>query len=161
MSFRKKLDVIFLSHGSKFEEKIQNTGFKIYKCEPQLEGVGYHGDLKPSAGNFVCDKELAVKLLKGEIKALEELKPHLIIHGFWPFASLARRMLDKIIPGICFLPIPLQEDFYTSVLMKDVPDQLKPLTNLPVSIRRTLMRLIPKALKLKAPILKQSYHTCS
>lgn len=150
------LEIIFLSHGSKFEDKIRNTGFEIYKCEPMLEGVGFHADLKPRANNFVGDEELAVKLLKGEINALKELKPNLIIHGFWPFASLARRMLDKEIPGICFLPIPFEENFFASSLMKDVPDQLKPLTYLPVSCRKTLIKLMPKALKLKAPILKQS-----
>ncbi|OOM79008.1 PGL/p-HBAD biosynthesis glycosyltransferasec [Clostridium puniceum] len=149
------LEIIFLSHGSKFEEKIINSGFKIYKCEPKLGGIGFHADLKPSTTNFVGDEELAIDLLKGEIKALKELKPHLIIYGFWPFASIARRIIDKSIPSICFLPIPLQEDIFGSFLMKDIPDQLKALTYLPISLRHTLVKLIPKTLKLKAPIVKQ------
>lgn len=63
----KNLEITFLSIGSKFEEKIQKAGFKIYKCEPKLSGVGFYADLKPSAG----DQELAINLLKGEIKALD------------------------------------------------------------------------------------------
>jgi len=149
------LEIIFLSHGSKFEEKIINNGFGIYKCEPELKGIGFHADLEPSANNFVGSEELAVKLLKGEIKALEELTPDLVIHGFWPFASLARRMLDKLMPGICFLPVPLEENMFGSFLMKDIPDQIKPLTYLPESFRRALIKSIPKALKLKAPMMRQ------
>ncbi|NRY61537.1 glycosyltransferase [Clostridium beijerinckii] len=150
------LEIVFLSHGSMFEEKILRNGFGIYKCEPKLEGTGFHADLKPNTNNFVGNKELAIELLKGEIEALKELEANLIIHGFGPFASIARRILDISIPSICFLPIPFQEDVFGSSLMKDVPDQLKLLSYLPVALRRTLMRLMPKALKLKAPILKQN-----
>jgi len=150
------LEIIFLSYGGRFEDKVLNNGFQIYKCEPRLEGVGFYADLKPSANNFVGSEELALKLLKGQVKALEELKPHLLIHGFWPFASIARRIVDKSIKGICFLPIPFEENLYGSFLMKDVPDQIKPLTYLPVTLRRAIMKLIPKSLKLKAPIMKQS-----
>lgn len=149
------LEIIFLSHESKFEGKIVNNGFGIYKCEPKLEGIGFHADLKPSTNNFVGSEELTFELLKGEIQALKELEPHLIIHGFWPFASLARRMVDKEIPGICFLPIPLEEDLYGSFLMRDIPDQIKLLTYLPAFLRRILIKAIPKTLKLKAPIMRQ------
>lgn len=153
---KRDLEITFLSHGSSFEEKVINNGFKIYKCEPQFNGTGFHADLKPSANNFIGSEKLAAELLKGQIKALDELTPDLIIHGFWPFASLARRACDKPIPGICFLPIPFEASCYTSFLMKDIPDQIKPLTYLPSALRHKLMKLLPKSLKLKAPIMKQN-----
>jgi hypothetical protein len=150
------LEIIFLSHGSRFEGNVIKNEFRIYKCEPEISGKGFHEDLKPSSNNFVGSKKLAIDLLKGEIKAYHELKPDIVIHGFWPFASIARRMTEKEIPGICFLPIPMEKGLYGSSLMKDVPDQIKPLTYLPISVRRYIMRLMPSSLKLKAPIMKQN-----
>jgi len=41
-----ELDIIFLSTGSIFEEKVISNGFKIYKCSPQLPGIGFREDLK-------------------------------------------------------------------------------------------------------------------
>lgn len=149
-------DIIFLSNGGRFEQRVLDNHFSVYHVEPILEGKGFHADLKPSSTDFVGDPELACKLLKGEFEALQELKPDLIIYGFWPFASIARRMLEKPIPGICFLPLPLEPDIYTSVLMKDVPDVMKPLTYLPLPLRKFIIRSIPKKLKLKAPIMHQS-----
>lgn len=40
--------------------------------------------------------------------------------------------------------------------MKDVPDQMKPLTFLPIRLRRKIMDVIPASMALKAPILRQS-----
>lgn len=149
------IKAVFLSHGGRFEQKILDNGFAIYNSFPRLEGVGFHNDMKPSANNFIGSSELTVKMLEGEIKALEEIQPDVVLYGFWPFASLARRMVSRHIPGICFLPIPLEPTIYCSSLMKDIPDQIKMLTFLPERVRRTLMRVLPISLKLKAPILRQ------
>lgn len=149
------IKVVFLSHGGKFEQNVLDSGFQIYKSTPRLDGVGFHNDFKPSANNFVGNPALTIELLEGEIKSLKECRPDIILYGFWPFASLARRMLSPQIPGVCFLPIPLEPTVYCSSLMKDVPDQIKPLTFLPVRLRRAIMKALPMALKLKAPILRQ------
>lgn len=151
-----ELEIIFLSHGSKFESKVIENGFSVYKVQPELEGKGPHSDLKIGKNNFIGDPELAFQLLKGEYEALNELQPDFIMHGFWPFASIARRMLKKNVYGICFLPIPMEKGMYVSFLMKDVPDFIKPLTYLPRSVRTFIFRAIPAAIKLKAPILKQT-----
>lgn len=151
-----ELDIIFLSTGSRFEQKVISSGFKIHKCLPILPGTGFHQDLKPTKTNFIGDVKLASELLKGEIQAFRELKPDIVIHGFYPIASLARRMVEKPILGICYLPIPMQEDIYATTLMKDIPDMMKPLTYLPIGIRRRIIKSIPKSLKMKAPIFKQS-----
>lgn len=150
------LEIIFLSHGGKFEDKVIDSGFKIYKCEYQFAGIGFREDLRPTSNNFVGSEEIAFKLIDSEIKALKELRPNFIIHGFWPFASIARRMISKPVPGICFLPIPFEKNAFASFLMKDTPDQIKPLTYLPVKLRRTIMKLIPKTLKVNAPIMRQT-----
>lgn len=149
------IDIIFLSRGSKFDQKVIDDGFTIYQCEPRLSGAGFREDFKTERSNFIGDEEIAYKLLKGEIEALQELQPDLIFHGFWPFANIARKMLKKPIASICFMPIPLDTDFFASYLVKDVPDNIKLLTCLPLSIRHVLMKAVPKSLKLKAPFLHQ------
>lgn len=147
---------VFFSHGSKFDEKILENGFDIQRVTPDLEGKGFRNDLQPSANNFVGDPLLAVELLKGEIAALKTWKPDFILYGFWPFAGLARRMISPAVPGICFLPLPLEPSVYGSHLMTDVPDQIKPLTFLPAGLRRGIVRVIPARLILKAPIMRQT-----
>ena len=148
-------EIIFLSNGSRFENKIISEGFTIYKCEPQLPGIGFHNDLKPTNINIIGDISLAEKMIYGEIKALKELKPHIVIYGFNPIAGLARRMIHKEIPGICYLPIPLCREMVTTNLMRDIPDMAKPITYLPKRIRKAILKTIPKSLKLNFPTFRQ------
>lgn len=150
------LKVVFFSHGGRFEKKAEESGFEIYQSSPRLEGVGFQRDLKPSKVDFVGDEALACELLRGEIEALEACRPDFILYGFWPFAGLARRMTETPVPGICFLPLPLERSVYCSGLMTDVPDQLRPLTYLPAGARRALMKAIPTQAKQKVPILRQT-----
>lgn len=145
---------IFFSHGSKFDPVVEENEFELYHVEPKMEGKGYLSDLKPTATNFIGDTQLAAELLRGEIGALQACRPDFILHGFWPIAGLARRMVSPAIPGISFLPLPLASSTY-AFLMKDTPDQIKPLTHLPVKTRRKIMAAIPKSLILKLPILRQ------
>lgn len=150
------VDIIFLSTGSTFEEKIISNGFKIHKCAPSLPGIGFREDLKTEGSNLIGDVKLAVELLKGEIDAFDELKPDIVIHGFNPIAGLARRMVNKPIQGICYMPTPMQKDVYLTTLMKDIPDNIKPLTYLPLGFRKAIMRSIPKSLKLRIPAFVQT-----
>ncbi len=151
-----ELEIIFLSRGSSFEKKVLENGFKIFTCKPKLPGKGFHDDYRTTSVNIIGDKNLAREILKGEIEALEELRPDIVLYGFWPIASLGARMTDEKIKRISFLPIPFQRDLFGSSLMTDIPDMLKPLTYLPLKIRKAIMKKIPKRLKLKAPLLKQS-----
>lgn len=151
-----EVDIIFLSTGSKFEGKVISNGFKIHKCSPSLPGIGFREDFQTTDTNIIGDVKLVVDMLKGEIDAFKELKPDLVIYGFNPIAGLARRMVDKTIPGICYLPIPMQEEVYVTSLMKDVPDMIKPLTYLPFGLRKRIIKSIPKSLKLKVPIFRQT-----
>lgn len=150
-----KIDIIFLSRGSKFEPKVIDNGFSLYQCELRLTGKGFREDFKTNGSNFIGNEKIAYSLLESEVHALQELEPDLIIHGFWPFANIARSILKKNTASICFMPIPLDTDFFSSYLVKDVPDNIKLLSYLPLSIRRTLIRLLPKSIKLKAPFLHQ------
>lgn len=151
-----EVDIIFLSTGSKFEEKVISNGFKIHKCKPSLPGIGFREDFKTTNTNIIGDTKLAVEMLKGEMDAFRELKPDVVIYGFNPIAGLTRRMVDKPIPGICYLPIPLQEDIYVTTLMKDIPDMIRPFTYLPLRFRKSIIKSIPKALKLRVPTFRQT-----
>ena len=151
-----EVDIIFLSRGSRFEDKVILNGFEIHKCLPTVSGIGFREDFKTTRSNIYGDVKLAAEMLKGEIDAFEELKPDFVIYGFNPIAGLARRMVDKPIPGICYLPIPMQEDVFVTTLMKDVPDMIKPITYLPLGLRRLIIKSIPKALKLKVPTFIQT-----
>lgn len=151
-----ELEIVFLSHGSPFEKRVIDNGFRIHKCNPALPGKGFHSDFKTTNDNIIGESDLAYNLLLGEIEALEVLKPNVVLYGFWPIAGLGRRMVKPGIFGISYLPIPFQKDVFGTTLMKDVPDMIKPLANLPLGIRRQIIKMIPKTLKLKAPLLKQT-----
>lgn len=53
-----ELDIIFLSSGSRFEQNVISNGFKIHKCLPQLSGIGFHQDLKPTKTNLIGNVKL-------------------------------------------------------------------------------------------------------
>lgn len=146
--------IIFLSHGSKFEQKVLDLGFEVYQTEPKLPGVGLYQDIGMTPENFIGSKELAKEMIKGEIKAYEELKLDIVLYGFWPMAGLARRMVGEEIPGICFIPLPLTEAFLD--VIPDVPDQLKFLAIFPYKIRLWIFRHIPHSIKSRIPLIRQN-----
>ncbi len=146
--------IIFISHGSRFEEKAVKLGFEIYHARPKLPGIGLYQDLGMTITNLIGTEDLAREMILGEIEAYKEVKPDIVIYGFWPIASLARRMLNKEIPGICFAPLPLVSDFLH--VIPDVPDQLKILSVFPKAIRLWLFHYIPYFVKSRAPLLRQN-----
>jgi UDP:flavonoid glycosyltransferase YjiC (YdhE family) len=150
-----QLKIIFISHGSKFEETVINLGFQVYHAQPALPGIGLYQDLGMTMTNFIGTQKLAEELIRGEIEAYRAIRPDLVLHGFWPMASLARRMVDREIPGICFVPLPLVRDFFK--VLPDVPEQLKLFSLFPKPIRLWFFRhCIPQTLKNRVPILRQN-----
>ncbi|MDR0579046.1 MAG: hypothetical protein LBG21_00370 [Campylobacteraceae bacterium] len=147
--------IIFLSRGSKFESEAAKSGFEIYKAKPQLSGVGLHQDMKMKPGELIGDPKLALEILKGEIEAYKDINPDFVIHGFWPIGGIARRMLEKTIPGICFVPLPLTESFLDTI--QDMPEQMKLSKILLFKLRNKIIRRIPKIIKLRLPLLRHSY----
>lgn len=146
---------VFFTHGGAFGQKFVDEGFSLQRVTPVMGGGGYLRDLRPTATNFIGDKELATKLLQGEIDALGACRPDLILHGFWPCAGIARRMVDPPVPAVCFLPLPLEPSMFATNLLREIPDQAGPLARLPKVVQRWIMRRIPAELKLRAPILRQ------
>ncbi|MFA5173145.1 MAG: nucleotide disphospho-sugar-binding domain-containing protein [Candidatus Paceibacterota bacterium] len=146
--------IIFLSHGSRFEQKVLDLGFEVYQTEPKLPGVGLYQDIGMTPESFIGDKNLAKEMIKGEIKAYKELKPDIVLYGFWPMAGLARRMVEKEIPGICFIPLPLTEAFLD--VIPDVPDQVKFLAVFPYKTRLWIFRHIPHFIKSRIPLIRQN-----
>lgn len=146
--------IIFISHGSKFEKKVIDIGFKIHHAEPKLPGIGLYQDLGMTVYNLIGTEKLAEEMIQGEIEAYKKIKPDFILHGFWPTASLARRMMDKEIPGICFVPLPLVSGFLD--VIPDIPEQLKIFSILPKQMRLWLLRCTPNFVKSRVPILRQN-----
>jgi UDP:flavonoid glycosyltransferase YjiC (YdhE family) len=93
-------------------------------------------------------------MIAGEIKAYEAIKPDIVLHGFWPMAGLARRMGEKVIPGICFVPLPLTDSFLD--VLPDVPEQMRLLSMLPRAARLWVFRHVPHFIKRRVPLLRQT-----
>ena len=149
------LKIIFLSHGSIFDRVFWENGFEVYSVKPKLAGIGFMSDLATTTLNMIGSVDLAYELLQGEVDALREICPEVLIHGFWPIAGIASKIC-KIPKEICYLPIPFEKAAFSTYLLQDLPDFLGPLTYLPTSFRKKIMSSIPKSLKLNTPILKQS-----
>lgn len=146
--------IVFISHGSRFEKNVQELGFEVYQANPKLPGIGLYQDLGMTIANLVGSEDLAKELLLGEIAAYDEIKPDIVLYGFWPIAGLARRMAKREIPGICFVPLPLVPDFFDA--LPDIPEQIKIFSILPKKLRLWLFRWIPKFVKKRIPILRQN-----
>jgi UDP:flavonoid glycosyltransferase YjiC (YdhE family) len=144
-------EIIFISRGSKFEEEAIRSGFKIHKATPQMKGIKFQDDFKTKFGDIIGDKNLAKEILQGEIDAYRELKPDLLLYGFWPIGSIARRIAIPDTKCIAFLPIPLTEVFINYV--KIFPDEIF-LSRLPKGFQKFLINILPKKAKLNNPALR-------
>lgn len=147
-------EIIFLSHGGRFDQTFAKAGFLVMPAQPRLPGIGFQQDLKTTLFQFVGDAALAADLLRGERDALLKLHPDLILHGFWPVAGMAAKLCG--IPEISYLPIPFEPGAFSTYLLRDLPDFLGPLTLFPYSIRTKIMASIPKCVKARVPLLRQS-----
>lgn len=147
-----ELRVSFLSTGSRFEPMVREAGFPIVACQPRLPGQGIAEDLRWQLPELVGSGELARDLIEGQLVALRELRPDAVLHGMWPFANLAARMLD--LPTICFLPLPLHPSTVGGGLLRDLPDPAPLVTRLPRGVRRRIAR-VAAPLMLRAPIFRQ------
>ena len=149
-----KLEVVFFSHGSSFEHKIINDGFDLFHVSPELPGIGFQHDLKTDTYNMIGNENLAYELLKGEMDAIRTIEPDVFMHGFWPIAGIAAKLV-KVPLEIAYLPLPFERDAFSTYLMRDIPDFMEPLTHLPFKMRKFIMSKIPKSVKQKVPVLKQ------
>ena len=148
------LEMIMISHGSRFEEKFRQNGFAVEPVDPKLPGIGFKQDLKTTALQMVGDETLAIEILRGEVAAFRRLQPDVVLHGFWPIAGIAAK-IAKVPLEISYIPIPFEPRAFFTYLLEDVPDFLVPLTYLPQSFRKRVMAAIPKSMKLSAPMLRQ------
>lgn len=132
------LRISFLSGGSRFESMIEQVGFTIVACQPRVAGRSVAEDLQWELPELVGFAELARAFIEGQQVALRELRPHVVLHGMWPFASLAARLLG--LPTIVFLPLPLHPATVTGGLLRDLPDPAPVLTRLPRPLRCGIAR---------------------
>jgi len=145
--------IVFLSRGSRFEKRAEEMGFEVFKADPPMSGVGLHQDLKMKPGELVGEPQIAYELLKGEIAAYNAIKPDVILHGFWPFGSIARRMMaGKPVPGICFIPLPIHENLLS--VLPDAPEDVKAIAWLPRGARKFLINHVPGFVRRRLPLLR-------
>src|SRR6266540_1283303 len=135
------VDITFLSHGSRFEPMVRRAGFDVRHCPPRLEGRSVTHDLRWDPPEIVGSVALARQLILGEREALAGLRPDVVLHGFWPFANIAARMLG--IPVMCFLPVPLHPASVAHGLLRDLPDQVPILSRLPQPARKVIIGAFP------------------
>lgn len=146
--------IIFLSHGSQFEQRALDCGFEIYHAEPKVDGIGERHDYKMTMNNFIGDKQLAKKLIEGEVMAYNEIEPDVVLFGFWPMAGLAYRMMARKILGICFVPVPCTTENYLDII-PDIPEHVPVFSIFPLKIRRWLLQYFPLFIKRRVPPLRQ------
>jgi UDP:flavonoid glycosyltransferase YjiC (YdhE family) len=103
--------------------------------------------------NFIGDRYLAKKLIEGEVEAYKDLKPDVVLFGFWPMAGLAYRMMGRKILGICYVPVPCTTEKYLDII-PDIPEQVPFFSLFPLRIRM-LMRKLPLFIKRRVPPLRQ------
>jgi hypothetical protein len=127
-------------------------GFEIFKAHPPMSGIGLHQDLKMKPGELVGEPQIAYELLQGEIEAYNKIRPDIILHGFWPFGSIARRMLDRTVPGICFTPLPIHENLFR--VLPDAPEEIKVLAYLPHRMRKYFVNHLPLFIRRRLPLLR-------
>ncbi len=148
------LRIVFITRGSNFEQKVTDCGFELYHAEPRMKGVRYQDDFDTKFGELIGNEMLAYEILQGEIKAYREIKPDLLIHGFWPIGSIAKRIALPNVKSIAFLPLPLTETFLEEELT--FPDELF-LSRLPRNFQKWFLRYIPLNFKKKNPALRHSF----
>lgn len=148
------LKIVFLTRGSQFEQKVLDLGFELYHARPKVNGVRYQDDFDTKFGELIGSEQLAYEILQGEIEAYKEINPDLLIYGFWPIGSIAKRLAMPKTKSIAFLPLPLKTVF----LEEDhtFPDEL-PLSHLPLSFQKWIFRHIPIKMKEKNPALQHSF----
>lgn len=147
------LKIVFITRGSQYEKNVTDLGFDLYHATPKMNGIRYQDDLETEFGELIGSEKLAYEVLKGEIEAYKDIKPDLLIHGFWPIASIAKRLSIPNVKSIAFLPIPLKKQF----LKEDhtFPDELI-ISRLPIKFQKWIFKIIPDKIKERNPALGHS-----
>lgn len=144
-------EITFISRGSRFERVAKEEGFRIYEASPRFEGEQYQDDFRSKFGELIGDPSLAETLIASEINIYRDYRPDLLIHGFWPIGSIARRMAIPDTPHACFLPIPLTESLMD--MISSFPDEMI-LSRLPLGVQRFIICSVPPALRKRLPALR-------
>lgn len=147
------LRIVFISFGSQYEQKVIEAGFELYQATPRMMGIRYQDDLQTRFGELIGSEVLAYDILQGEIQALRAIKPNLLLHGFWPIASIAGRMCIPEVKRVAFLPLPLTEGLLKEALT--FPDELF-LSCLPMWVQQQILHLLPQECKKRNPALRHS-----
>src|SRR5690242_4054411 len=130
------LKIDFLSCGSRFEPLIQQAGFNIVPCQPRVQGRSVADDLGWDFPEFFGSEAIARNFIEGQLAALRDLRPDVVLHGMWPPCSLAARLLG--IRTISLLPLPVHQASFTHGLIRDLPDMVPALTRLSRPLRQWL-----------------------
>lgn len=146
--------IIFLSHGSRFEQMAVDRGFEVSHVAPQVDGIGVLHDYKMTLNNFIGDKRLAKELIEGEVVAYRDIEPDVVLFGFWPMAGLAYRMMSRKILGICYAPLPVTTPEYLNIIPA-IPEHVPFFGRFPEKIRMGFLKYFPLFIRRRVPPLRQ------
>ncbi|MDQ1306247.1 MAG: hypothetical protein QG671_2079 [Actinomycetota bacterium] len=147
-----RLTVSFLSQGGRFDAAAAEAGFAMVPCRPQFRGENAMQDLQRDLPELVGSEQIARDLIEGQLAALRALGPDAVLHGFWPFAGIAARLLG--LPNIAFLPLPLVRSCIAGGMFPDLPDEAGPAARLPRPVRHRLAKA-GSTLMTRAPFFHQ------
>lgn len=89
------LDIGIISRGSKFDEIVKNQDFRLISAEPKIRYDNFHEEYKTKFGDIISDINIAKKLLLSEIDIYNKEKPDIILNGFFPISTVARKLIEK------------------------------------------------------------------
>lgn len=145
------LDIAIVSRGSKFEKLAISSGFRIIHALPKNQYHNFHDEYSTHFGDLIGDLNFAKKLLISETTVYETEKPDVILNGFFPISTIARKAVLKNSIGISFLPLPLVKNYITEI--KKFSEEMV-LSNLPNFLQSFIMQHISLKLKLNNPAIK-------
>jgi UDP:flavonoid glycosyltransferase YjiC (YdhE family) len=146
--------IIFLSRNSRFDNQIIQNGWELEYSDPRMSGVGLHQDLKMKKGELIGEYKIAYEVINGEYTSYQKIRPDIVLFGFWPVAGLVRRLFSPEIPGICFIPLPISNEFINNT--KIFPDDVPLLSRLPIAIQSSILKSLPSRIKQRNPLLSHS-----
>jgi UDP:flavonoid glycosyltransferase YjiC (YdhE family) len=147
----KPVDIAFVSRGGGFNQLAEDSGFRIISAKPHITHANFHDEFHTAFGDQIGDLQVAKALLQGEIEVYKRESPDVIVNGFFPVSTIARRMACSSAIGISFLPLPLVRRFTQEVTR--FPEE-SALSRLPESLQRAIMRCIPTKAKCANPALR-------
>jgi hypothetical protein len=107
---------IFSNRGppqTSYEQYVRDAGLAVELCEPEVDNEMWAAFLraeKTGQGFFPPPyQDRAAVHIRGIMNALLRFQPTLVVHGLFPEAMIAAKILN--FPTVCFSPLPMSRDW--------------------------------------------------